>query len=440
MASNGEGNAMAEAGREGGGPVRRVLVTPQEERFLGLWQDFWWSTGKQVHGQGTLYRLAAHSLSAAEMERWHERQRMAGEEIPRYAPIFRESAASRISRALPGMILGELVGDAVGISAADGAPFGQSSSFAQLTLFSLEALIATRLWADVNGKWADQENLRAAEFFAVLMWGHAQGTAWSEIMSGDRAARFPHPLGWLAARPEMRFRAHPDEAALGAVRDFATRNRASAVAGNDSRSAGVLASSVPLAMWSDAPDRLVALATKNAALTHGAPQAHVSAAALAVVCNALLNEHDLRTAVREAIEAVGALDGAADTVHALETALTAAEVSTVEEFARTFDGVWDADAVLGVAVHAAMVHGRDFDRAVTESAGVQGDRPATAGVCGALVGIASGVAAIPAARLSPLAVGGVAQELIDDALAEFASANPPRSQEWHDRYDHLRGL
>lgn len=411
---------------------RHLLLTRREERFLRMWREFWWVRGEvDLRGSSeTLGRLAREVLGeSAPAERWRRVRDRAEDRSPRRVPGYTPRSAERIAAGLPGLVLGAAVGDAIGLSSGSGesgaGEYGEVSAATQLELFMLEGLVNGRVHHRRHG-WHDCDPLHMFTLVSYLMWMYAQGYEWRDLFGSG----FHASAGWLARRSEIRFRRNPDEQAEERFRRFISERKPALDARPESRSCGPLALAPPLAIWCDDIEELVQLAVRNTALTHG-PVVRAAAAALAVLCNRLLNEESPREAVDSAIAAVGALEGAADVVRALRIA-----VDLPADPRQAFPDAHSADQALGVAVRAVLANPGDFAGGVRAAAQSHGDRPAIAAMCGAMLGGVGGIPSIPDPWLAGLRVRGLAEELIADAVVEFTSEDAPETAEWFARYDY----
>jgi hypothetical protein len=73
---------MAGAVDWGGGPAQKLSASPQEERFLRHWRDYWWNEDQlDCRGRGTFYRITEGALGEESMVRWRERRVAAPENL-----------------------------------------------------------------------------------------------------------------------------------------------------------------------------------------------------------------------------------------------------------------------------------------------------------------------------------------------------------------------
>lgn len=422
-------------------PGREIEVSAAEKRVLAKWRDFWWNRHELPSGGGgTFLRLADDVLGEQALVRWRAREASYRNAHPARTgrapagPSPHERWKKRVSRALPGLVYGAACGDAVGLAEQDGTAFGRSSSFAQLLMFALEGCTSAHLDAVRSRSRSDFDRIRRATWLAYANWRHAQGVSWADVM-GDETC--PAPRGWLVHEQAMQFRAHPDATVCEALQEVRTGARDfTAAANNASRSCGPLASGLVQAVWADDADHLRRIAVATTSLTHGSKEVECTAVAVVFLCFALIKEVPVADAVHRVNRVMADLGGAESTVRALETALN---LTGTDELAEAFGETSNAQAALGVAVNSVLRHPVDFERAVGAAASVAGDRPATAAICGALIGASNGVGGIPTRRVNALAVRGVADRLIKDAATQFGEPAPPSSGEWFERYDHLMG-
>jgi ADP-ribosylglycohydrolase len=133
-----------------------------------------------------------------------------------------------------------------------------------------------------------------------------------------------------------------------------------------------------------------------AAITHGHPSGYLSAGLLAEIVARLADGEDLHAAADAACNSLGAWEGHRETLEAVHRAATlAAGPTPTHEAVAALGAGWVGEEALGIALFCAMRFGADFRSAVCAAANHDGDSDSTASICGAIVGTAHGVEALP---------------------------------------------
>ncbi len=308
----------------------------------------------------------------------------------------------------------------------------------QLTLFVADGLLEWIDWQN-QGQMADAA---ACVWLACLRWHRTQTGALPEGAP-------PAQDTWLDARRELHVRRAPGNACLSGLADPGM-GVPTDPKNPDSKGCGTIMRSAPYGMVPGLPDTHVAsFARQGAVLTHGHPTAWTSAAAFALIVDALFAGRTLAEAVeasRTWLAAQGA-DGA-EALAALEGALALAE-----EAERDDDGTrlgapghlpvglgegWVAEETLAIAVYAALVAERLTETpaaalhlALRIGANHDGDSDSTASLAGQLLGAAHGMAVfgveqaegVPVAELAAAVPGWISErDVVVEAAERWVAA------------------
>ncbi len=133
-----------------------------------------------------------------------------------------------------------------------------------------------------------------------------------------------------------------------------------------------------------------------AAITHGHPSGYLSAGFLAEVVARLADGEELLAATDATCNSLGGWEGHRETLEVvLRAATLAASPTPTDEAIAALGAGWVGEEALAIALFCAMRFGPDFRSAVCAAANHDGDSDSTASICGAMLGTAHGVEAIP---------------------------------------------
>ncbi|PNL17780.1 ADP-ribosylglycohydrolase family protein [Micrococcus sp. FDAARGOS_333] len=294
----------------------------------------------------------------------------------------------------------------------------------QMTLFVSDGLREWIEWQN-RGQMADAA---ACVWLACLRWHRTQTGA---LPQGAPPAQDT----WLDARRELHERRAPGNACLSGLAEPGM-GVPTDPKNPDSKGCGTIMRSAPYGMVPGLPDTHVAsFARQGAVLTHGHPTAWTSAAAFALIVDALFAGRTLTEAVetgRAWLAAQG--EDAAESLTALELAR---ELAVTAE--RDDDGTrlgapghlpvglgegWVAEEALAIAVYAALVAERTTDTpaaalalALRIGANHDGDSDSTASLAGQLLGAAHGMAVFGVESADGVPVAALA-DAVPDWIAE----------------------
>ena len=294
------------------------------------------------------------------------------------------------------------------------------SAAAQQMLFCLDAVLRAETLYREERKFSP----RNAAFFGLLRWLHTRGTPWPSA-AGAAAEVVPRPTGWLVADSRLFEQRDSDSVCTTALARFAAEGVAGSFHNrvNDVVTASVLQRAIALSVWSDDPGDVFAQAVANALLTHGGPDAFLSAGAFALVVNVLLRGGDVVDASHLALEELKAWPENENVRLAFDVAWDAVEHRSPDMLAAAGDP-GSAPGALAAALAAVRTNPEDFDGPIGF---LSGTCPAAAGLAGAMLGAAHGDAIVPAQRLATLELRDVVDRLAEDVVAVRTSPEWPSS-------------
>lgn len=289
---------------------------------------------------------------------------------------------------------------------ADMLVHGRLSASAQMTLFTLDAVIRAETARRETGKLVP----RTSGLLGLLRWLHTQGVPWHEAVGANRAREWPEPTGMLMQYPNLHERRDPDPICIEALSAFGKED----VSGwfskpiNAARTPSVLPRAIALAPWSDIPERVFEQAVANALLTHGHPDAYLSAGAYAVLVNTLLAGGTLADGIEVVVDELATWPDE-NVRRVLQACEVAAGIPSQDEL-RALLGESAAPNVLAVAVTVAA-RDSDFESSVRRAAEIT---PDAAPLVGAFHGARNGTSKMPRARLNDLELVQVVLRLVRD--------------------------
>jgi ADP-ribosylglycohydrolase len=144
-------------------------------------------------------------------------------------------------------------------------------------------------------------------------------------------------------------------------------------------------------------------AVAAAAITHGHPSGYLSAGVLAEIVARVVEGADIMAAAVAACNALAAYDGNAETLEAVQRALELAGRGADPESAiEALGSGWVGEEALAIGLYAAIRFAGDFRAACSAAVNHSGDSDSTGSICGAILGAAYGVDAIPASWIERL--------------------------------------
>ena len=179
---------------------------------------------------------------------------------------------------------------------------------------------------------------------------------------------------------------------------------------------------IALAYYND-PETAYDLACDASLLTHTHILGYTPSGALMLILTKLFSGIPLQAAVSSTIDELKLKPECKTLVPVLEQAvqLVADKVSRDEAY-KKLGGGWVAEETLAIAIWAALTHPTDLKKAVALSVNHSGDSDSTGCVCGAIMGAALGVDAIPNSWLENL-------ELKELIIKQVEQLSPPEENE-----------
>jgi len=293
--------------------------------------------------------------------------------------------------------------------------YAEITSHTQLAAFCCNGLLFGLTRGQMLGKMAPFVNYIA---LSLKEWAASQ-RAWG---------RPDRNFCWLMVQPEICRRHCMDTRMLEALARDTQRYPLGSPdqPRNNYAGPGSLAAAVGVALFSD-PDRLSQeetdlLGAEAVALTHGAPQAFVTGAALTHLLSRVLRNPNssFRLLVKDTLDAVRKTyghrySGAMELCELLQNAAVYASDPSIPSW-KVMEKLRceTAPQVLSGAVYAVLVSGWDFDRAMIAAVNHSGRSAAVGAIAGAILGARLGEESLPEFYVECLEPGDVLRELADD--------------------------
>lgn len=318
-------------------------------------------------------------------------------------------------RAARGVLLGLLLGDAVG---AIGGPVPAGASLrntvgGQLACFTTEGLIRASVRFGNKGICHPP----SVVWHALARWAYGQRIPADVLYDHWRGgASSGWPNGWLAEVPVLRERRGSAPATVAALRSGKQGTRQEPATG----SAGFhgLVRTLPVGLLSSSPLAMAELAMDVAALTHGSPEGYLPVAAGALLVAALAAGTDMTAALDDGLRRIAEIESTGLQRYRTAVADGRRTPGDQELLRRHSSDRTAASALAGALYVAASFPDRDqVEDALVFAAGVPG--AGTAATTGALLGASHGADALPVAALSRVELAWVADVLAYDLVEEL---------------------
>jgi ADP-ribosylglycohydrolase len=188
---------------------------------------------------------------------------------------------------------------------------------------------------------------------------------------------------------------------------------------NNSKGCGGVMRTAPAGL-AYAPGQAFEEGAAYAAVTHGHPSGYLTGGFIAEMVACLREGRDLSQSIDAATALLTTYEGHMETLAKVQQAVSLASASTpVEQAIADIGEGWIGEEALAVAIYAALKFPHDWSQAVLAAANHAGDCDSTASICGAILGTALGVEAIPTKWVSAVENSARIRQLADDMYALF---------------------
>jgi len=190
---------------------------------------------------------------------------------------------------------------------------------------------------------------------------------------------------------------------------------------NNSKGCGGVMRTAPvgLALAFDDP---FALGAECAAITHGHASGYLPAGYLSELIARLVRGVELEAAVRATRHSLVNYDGHQETLGMVDRALELVDskMPLPEAIAQLGEG-WVGEEALAIALFAALKHTHDWKASTLAAVNHSGDSDSTGSICGAILGAALGVEAIPTSWIERIENRSLLEKTAADMYAAFVA-------------------
>lgn len=276
---------------------------------------------------------------------------------------------------------------------------GRITDDTQMTLFTLEGLLAAR-------KFAEEDNIESMEvefvYQSYLHWLITQG----EPLPDSASKKYPSLIsGRLQKERWLSVKRSPGFTCLSALKSGGYGTIAKPL--NDSKGCGGVMRVAPVGLlFHDDSEATFRLGCEVAAITHGHPSGYLSAGCLATIIAELMNGKSLPESVGNSITILKKWPNHAECLQIMERAVELAESvpATSENIARLGEG-WVGEEALAIAVFCSLSHQNDFRTGVLAAVNHNGDSDSTSAIAGNILGASLGLSSIPTEWIENLEEG-----------------------------------
>lgn len=281
---------------------------------------------------------------------------------------------------------------------------GAITSDMQLTLLGVDAMIRSH----IRSSWHETDRLE-------------------EIRRSLRRWLLAEQDGWFPSNSELFQRRWADRTTVEAIRTYAEGGELGTVEQpiNDSQGNSALLRSGVAALWSDDSSVVFEIGARIGAMTHGHPNAYLSAGAYAVMLQHAFDSGDLQRAIVAALDALQSWEHH-EPVSAALTAVHKAIFEPPRLDPATMEGFGDSTTALGalaIGARAANASLR-FPNALGPALIISGDTATTGAIAGSLAGASCGSRQIPEHQVEGIELAEPIQQLADLACLEFGNSPP----------------
>lgn len=286
----------------------------------------------------------------------------------------------------------------------------------QMTLFTANALLYGFTQLKMTGTC---EPVEKYIYYAYLDWFSTQSGRASE-----------KPISWLLGVEELYSNRAPGNTCLNALASGYMGTLDDPI--NTSKGCGGIMRVAPIALYfnqsGDEPEKILTLAAKAAAVTHGHPLGYMPAAAYAFILNRIVYGgctvgDTLVDIIDECEDMLGKVFVGTEHLDELfdimDLAVTLSQnASSDYDNISAIGGGWVGEEALAIAIYCLMRYTNDFDKAVIAAVNHDGDCDTTGALTGQLVGAIVGYSEIADKWKKPLELKDIILEIADDLCCD----------------------
>ncbi|NLD92556.1 MAG: ADP-ribosylglycohydrolase family protein [Fibrobacter sp.] len=265
---------------------------------------------------------------------------------------------------------------------------GEFTDNTQMMLFTAEGLVE---YARKHG------NIATEAWHAYLRWLVTQGK--SVNTKALQPASDVLEAGWLLKRNGLFKQRAPGKSCLSALEGGIQGSINKAV--NNSKGCGTIMRIAPvgLALYYDSEYAFKA-GCDISALTHGHPSGYLSGGFFAALISFLAKKVDLDTALSETIRILKTWDNHRETLQSVEKALKLIDQTTTishfdGEIIPRLGGGWVAEEALSIALYCGILYQGESEEGILMAVNHDGNSDCTGTLVGNILGLTSGMSALP---------------------------------------------
>lgn len=286
----------------------------------------------------------------------------------------------------------------------------------QMALFTAEGLLRARTHKETSGDYNPIEAIR----HAYRQW----------LITQTALENYDPNSGFLINQKELHQNRAPGNTCLSALRSRKIGTLQDPI--NNSKGCGAVMRVAPVGLACSSRAAAFALGAKSAAITHGHPNAYLSAGFLSVLINTIIYGADLNTALNYAHMRLKQAEK--KNTECSEIFMLAEELANNEEIStktaiRNLGEGWVSEEAVAIALYCVLKYPKDFNAAVTAAVNHSGDSDSTGAIAGNIMGALLGKSSIDPEYLEQLEMCDLISQIAIDLEKGYVN-----SKYWHRKY------
>src|SRR5215475_7054799 len=263
-------------------------------------------------------------------------------------------------------------------------------------------------------------------YHAYIRWLLTQGGRSRSHFSQDEMD------GWLIGVESLHSSRAPGATCLSALRGEEMGEMQRPL--NSSKGCGGVMRVAPVGLVAEDEEQAFSLGCEAAAITHGHPSGYYSAGCFAAIVYHLMEGRSLSEAVELALRILERPinDDHEECAAAVRQAVALwrdGDLSPAPEVIERMGAGWVGEEALAISLYCALAAQDDFARGVLLAVNHSGDSDSTGAITGNLIGLMSGVGAIPGKWLAELELRAEIESVAGDLFKRFEDTD-----DWRHRY------
>jgi len=309
---------------------------------------------------------------------------------------------------------------------------GEFTDDTQMTLFTAEGLLRSAHRVADRGIWGAWPIIAHHSY---LRWLHTQNIPVNENMLHEGI--YDVEQGWLVNRQELHKQRAPGDTCISALRSGVAGSVEAPI--NNSKGCGTVMRSAPVGLMCFGDhERAFDVARRLSALTHGHPNAGLSAGFFASMISDLAIGGPLADSIQNAIALLKTFESHEETLGAVEKALDLFEQANsvnrqpTPETVESLGHGWVAEEALAIALFCSLYCKDSFADGVLLAVNHSGDSDSTGSIVGNILGLMHGAQGIPALWVSNLKFSDIVRQVGEDLHVIVKGSTG--ENEWRKKY------